>query len=157
MIELPGFVIKSAPRTKKTHGRLITITPKGQKRSMCYQCKRPFGRQVMLPSEAFCTWEGEALSQCVNIKRELARAGVSLPVVGLVSIEAHIYRETNVGDTAGYIQAIGDMLQKAEIIKNDSQIEDWDGTRRLKDAARPRVEIYINVLDEPAVQEDLPL
>jgi Holliday junction resolvase RusA-like endonuclease len=155
MTILPGFVIKGAPRTKKNHGRIITITPKGQKRSVCHQCNRPFGRQFMLPSEQYLEWEGNALSQCFNIKRELARAGVSLPVVGLVSIEAHIYRETNVGDTAGYIQAIGDMLQKAEIIKNDSQIEDWDGTRRFKDAIHPRVEIFISIVEERAVQENL--
>jgi Holliday junction resolvase RusA-like endonuclease len=49
------------------------------------------------------------------------------------------------------------MLQSAGILSNDNQIEDWDGSRRLKDAGRPRVEIYITVVQERAVQEDLPL
>lgn len=155
MIELPGFVITGRPTTKKTSGRIITITPKGQKRSTCRACNRVFGRTIMLPSEAYEEWEGNALSQMPGIKLQLARAGVTLPLVGLVSIEAHIYREANVGDVAGFHQAIGDMLQKAGIIKNDVQIEDWDGTRRLKDAARPRVEIFITTID--ATQETLPL
>jgi Holliday junction resolvase RusA-like endonuclease len=115
------------------------------------------GFPKLLPSEAYLEWEAAALQQCIRIKRELARAGVSLPVVALVSIEAHIYRETNTGDTAGYIQAIGDMLQKAEIIKDDRQIEDFDGTRRFKDAINPRVEIFITIVEERAVQESLPI
>ena len=157
MRTLPGFRIYGPPRTKKTHGRIVTLTPKGQKREYCHQCKRQFGRQIILPSDQYTTWEGEALAQMPLIRSKLAAAGVSLPVVGLVSIEARIYREANIGDTAGFIQAIGDMLQRAGILENDVQIEDWDGTRRLKDATNPRVEIFITVLEERAVQESLPI
>jgi hypothetical protein len=43
------------------------------------------------------------------------------------------------------------------VLVNDAQIEDWDGTRRLKDRERPRVEIYITVIEPRAVQEGLSL
>ena len=44
----------------------------------------------------------------------------------------------------------------AGIIADDRQIEDWDGSRRLIDAANPRVEIYITLVgDAPARQERL--
>lgn len=158
MTTIPGFVIYGPPRTKKTHGRIVTVTRKGQKRQVCYACHRQTnGIPILLPSEAYEEWEKEALAQVPGIKLQLANLGVTLPLAGLLSIEALVYREANVGDTAGFHQAIGDMLQKAGILANDVQIEDWDGTRRLKDALKPRVEIYITVVTERAVQEDLPL
>ena len=157
MTELPGIVIYGPPRTKKNHGRIVTMTPKGEKRRWCQCCKRLFGQPRMLPSEQYETWELEALAQCVGIKAQLRSMGIETPIAGLISIEAQIYRQTETGDANGYYQAIGDMLQKAQIIINDSQIEDWDGSRRLKDPARPRVEIYITVIEPRAVQETLPL
>lgn len=157
MTDLPGIVIYGPPRTKKNHGKIITVTPKGQKSSWCQSCRRKYGRQVMLPSDQYIEWEEQAIAQTLVIKAQLARVGVQTPLAGLLSIEAHIYRQTAAGDANGYYQAIGDMLQKAEIIMNDSQIEDWDGSRRLKDPVKPRVEIYITVVEERAVQEELAL
>ena len=153
--QIPGFVITGPPRTKKTHSRIIHIPRKGAPKCRC--CGHQPGFPKLLPSEAYEIWEESALQQAIGIKRQLAIAGVSLPLIGLLSVEAHIYRETNVGDVCGFQQAIGDMLQKAGIITNDVQIEDFDGTRRLKDAANPRVEIFITVVEEKAVQESLPL
>ncbi len=157
MTQIPGFVIAGPPRTKKNHGRIITVTPKGKKRSKCGKCGRTFGRQIMLPSEQYEEWEGNSLPQCYRIKAQLANAGVSLPLVGLVSIEAHFYRDADTGDANGYTQALGDLLQKAKIIMDDKQIEDWDGSRRFKDAQRPRVEVFITIVEERAVQEGLDL
>lgn len=153
--EIPGFVIVGPPRTKKTHSRIVTIPTKGSHR--CRLCGKMPGFPKLLPSEAYEEWEKAALSQCYGIKAELVRRGVVLPLVASVSIEALIYRRQASGDAAGFYQAIGDMLQAAGIIKDDKQIEDWDGSRRLKDAARPRVEIYISVIEDIPVQEELPL
>jgi Holliday junction resolvase RusA-like endonuclease len=153
--EIPGFVIVGPPRTKKTSNRVVTIPKKGSHR--CRLCGKIPGFTKVLPSEAYEEWEKAALSQCYGIKAELARRGVALPLVTSVSIEALIYRQQASGDAAGYYQAIGDMLQVAGILKDDKQIEDWDGSRRLKDAIRPRVEIYISVVEEVSVQEELPL
>ena len=154
-IEIPGFVITSPPRTKKTSSRIVHIPLKGSQK--CRACGHRASFPKLLPSEAYCEWEAAALQQTLGIKLQLAHAGVVLPMVGLVSIEAHIYRHANVGDVAGFHQAIGDMLQKAGIIADDKQIEDWDGTRRLIDRVNPRVEIFISVVEELAVQEPLPL
>lgn len=45
---------------------------------------------------------------------------------------------------------------KADGSFDDRQIEDWDGSRRLVDAADPRVEIYISIVGPAApVQESL--
>jgi hypothetical protein len=155
VVEIPGFVIYGAPRTKKTHNRVIFVPKKGAHK--CFSCGHLPAFPKVLPSEAFETWEGEALTQFILIRAKLARRGVALPIAGLVSIEAKIYREQASGDHSGFTQAIGDVLQKARILYDDAQIEDWDGTRRLKDAANPRVEIFITVVEPRAVQEDLPL
>jgi Holliday junction resolvase RusA-like endonuclease len=113
------------------------------------------GFPKVLPSEAYEEWERGALVECMMIKAKLREMGVELPILGLVSVEAHIYRERDTGDVCGYQQAIGDLLQAAEIIKDDRQIEDWDGTRRLKDSAAPRVEVFIRILSEVPAQGEL--
>jgi Holliday junction resolvase RusA-like endonuclease len=64
-------------------------------------------------------------------------------------VTALIYRDARRGDLDNFEHAIGDALQKAGIIKNDSQIESWDGTRKLLDKERPRVEITIEAMDAP--------
>lgn len=155
MTEIPGFVIYGPPRTKKNHSRIVSIPKKGAVR--CFSCGHLPGFPKVMPSDAFIAWQNEALTQSLMIKQRLRQRGVNLPIAGLLSIEARIYRETAVGDVNGYQQAVGDMLQEAGFIIDDAQIEDWDGTRRLKDADRPRVEIYITVIKERAVQRDLGL
>lgn len=60
-----------------------------------------------------------------------------------VSVEAAIYRQRATGDVQGFQQALGDFLEGQGILQNDRLIEHWDGTRRLKDAAVPRVELII--------------
>src|SRR5262245_14304908 len=112
---LPGFTIYGPPRTKKNSQDVIFMTPKGQKRIVCRGCNRAIGRAVPMPSDAYRAWEIAALGQIPEIRAKLAQRGVLLPVAGLVSIEAKIYREASTGDTAGFHQAIGDMLQKAGI------------------------------------------
>jgi len=153
--EIPGFKVVGPPRTKKTHNRIIQIPIKGARRCRC--CGKIPSVPRVLPSEQYELWEKSALAQAFGIRAGLERAGVALPIASLVNVRALIYREADVGDVAGYIQAVGDMLQAAGILKNDKQIESWDGSRRLKDATNPRVEIFITVLVEKAVQEDLPL
>lgn len=153
MPEIPGFVISGPPRTKKNSGRIVTIPNRGARK--CRACGHMPGFPKILPSEAYEVWEKYALEQCIRIKSQLRARGVELPIKDLISIEALIYRQQLSGDVAGFHQAIGDMLQKAGIIADDKQIEDWDGTRRLKDAARPRVEIYITVIAEQPVQQNL--
>jgi hypothetical protein len=155
VLKIPGIVISGPPRTKKTSNNVIFLPKKGSR--ACGACGHRPGFPKVMPSDAFREWELAALTQTVGIKTEFRRRGIVLPIAGMVSIEALIYRAQLSGDACGFYQAIGDMLQSAGILSNDNQIEDWDGSRRLKDAGRPRVEIYITVVQERAVQEDLPL
>ena len=160
--ELPGFVIRGCPRTKKTSNRVITIPQKGAHR--CRACGHMAGFPKVLPSEAYERWEKSALEQSLEVMAALRARGVELPIREPVSVEALVYTvptaagamRADVGDVAGYYQAIGDMLQAAGILADDRQIEDWDGSRRLVDAAEPRVEIYITIVGPAApVQESL--
>lgn len=153
MKEIPGFVIRGAPRTKKNSSDIISIPKKGSSR--CGACGHRPGFPKIMPSKAYRQWEGAALVQVVDIKRKLRALGVEFPILGPVSVEALFYRERNDGDSCGYYQSVGDMLQAAEIIADDRQIEDWDGSRRLKSADNPRVEIFITCLGEPARQLEL--
>ena len=145
-MDIPGFVIPGPPRTKKTSNRVISIPKKGAHR--CARCGHMPGFPKVLPSEAYEQWEAAAVLHCAIIKAALRSVGVELPITAPVSVDAQIYRDRNVGDVCGYQQAIGDMLQDAGIISNDSQIEDWDGTRRRIDRESPRVEIWITMLEE---------
>jgi hypothetical protein len=75
-----------------------------------------------------------------------------------VLVEAIFYRERDVGDLAGYIQALGDVLEVAGVVSNDRLIAGWpiprDGRLPLrKDAERPRIELFITPV--PEVQPDL--
>lgn len=110
----------------------------------------------MLPSLAYEEWLSAAQGQLNVIKERLVAWGAVLPIEAPVGIEAHIYRDRNVGDLSNFLEAIGDMLQAAGIIKDDRQIQDWDGSRRLKDADNPRVEVFITILSDQPVQESLP-
>ena len=119
------FTIDGAPRTKKNHGRRIW--------------SRRLNRAVHLPSEAHEEWHDATLVQLAPLVA--ARAG--LPIRGVVHVCALFYRHAIVGDLVGFEQALGDLLEHAGIIGNDRQIVSWDGTRLLKDAARPRIEVRI--------------
>ena len=153
MRELPGFVIHGAPRTKKNSSRVVTIPTKGARR--CRACGHMPGFRKVLPSEAYEAWEAAALQEMLLVRQRLRGAGIDLPILTPVSVTAAIYRDRNVGDAVGYYQAVGDMLQRAGVLKDDRQIEDWDGSRRLLDPDNPRVEIFLTVLTDVPVQESL--
>jgi Holliday junction resolvase RusA-like endonuclease len=157
-LNVPGFVIRAAPRTKKGHGRIITIP---NRKPACRCCGHKPGFPKLLPSDAYEKWEADAIRQCMTIKPKLIAAGVELPIVHPIGIEAVFYLSpTKEGlmrldcpDLSNLLEAVGDMLQEAGIIKDDRIICDWDGSRRL--LGEPRVEIYITILETIPVQENL--
>jgi hypothetical protein len=126
-------IASSAPRTKKTSNRIIRIPGKNGSK----------GFTKVLPSKAFCDWQDAALKEVIQTKFTLMRRGVHLPITCGVQIRALVFREAAIGDAVGFYQAIGDFLQEAGILANDRQIVHFDGSRLLKDALRPRVEIEI--------------
>lgn len=107
------------PRTKKTHNQVIQVR----------------GRSVVLPSAAFRKWEVAAHRSVRGMKY--------LPIHEPVSCRALFYRDRLSGDATGFYQALGDFLQNAGFIVNDKQIEHWDGSRLLKDATNPRIEVVL--------------
>lgn len=147
--------MRGAPRSKKNSPRIVNIGP------MCRVCGKRGGFPKVLPSLAYEQWEVDAIRQCMTIKPKLIAAGIELPIVHPIGIEALFYlAPTAAGkmrldcpDLSNLMEALADMLQEAGIIKNDRLIEDWDGSRRL--LGEPRVEIYIAILEEIPVQAAL--
>lgn len=103
------------------------------------------------------------------IRRESQRTGVELPIVGDIAVRATFYRDRSSGDLLGYEQALADFLQEpiyrmdkktgkpkiardgAGVIRDDVQIVSWDGSRLMKDAANPRIEVAIEVVLDRAI------
>ena len=66
-----------------------------------------------------------------------------------VDVTAVFYREKNIGDEDRYKVALGDFLERAGFVWNDSLIH-WTGdTRRALDPARPRIEVTITSAGAP--------
>lgn len=127
------FTIPGVPRTKKTSNRIIYPG----RHNICPACARPKGRPFVAPSANWMKWLRE-VRQYMRTKPELV-----LRIARPVNVRALFYRDRAIGDVAGFIQGLGDILQECEIVENDKWIESWDGTRRLKDAADPRTEVEI--------------
>jgi Holliday junction resolvase RusA-like endonuclease len=162
-VEVPGFVIHSHPRSKKNSPRIVTIPAKGAHR--CRACGHIKGFPRVLPSEAFEAWETQALRELLEVKAHLRSRGVELPITDPVGIEALFYitphssgaMRLDAPDLGNLMAALADTLEKAEVIANDRQIADWDGSRRLLDGANPRIEVFISILEVKPKQEGLPL
>ncbi len=123
------LTIKGPPRTKKNHGR------------------RRYSRRkrmiVNIPSEAFEDFEARALPQ---LKIDWMRLARGKPITVPCNVAALFYRDALRGDAVGYYQALADVLQKAGVVKDDVLVEQWDGSRMMKDAERPRIELTITLL-----------
>lgn len=146
MIGIPSFVLQaSAPRTKKTSNRIVQIKAKGGGR----------GFTKILPSKAHEDWFKLAMQECVVIKAKMRQRGVELPLPHSLNVRAIFYRERLSGDATGFYQALADLIQAAGIVINDSQLVSWDGSRLRKDAAKPRIEVFLEVVEERAVERSL--
>ena len=65
-----------------------------------------------------------------------------------VKVTATIYRPQRSGDLSNRIKPVEDVLQKAGVLENDSQIDELHWYKR-DDKARPRVEVEITELEAP--------
>lgn len=115
------LVIHGAPRTKKNHGSVILRA----------------GRKVHIPSAAWTTWAMTARIEDARTVRP--RGGLARPM----NAAAIFYRDADRGDAVGYYQGLADLLQQRGIVANDKFLVSWDGSRLLKDAADPRVELVL--------------
>lgn len=143
--ELARLIIYGTPRTKKTKNEIHLTIPKTKMRAFVHQLgaapeahlmRMILQRVKVQPGKLYRKWYREAVVAWQVRPPEL-------PITVPVSIEAGIYRPRAIGDVHGFQQGIGDYLEGHGILKNDTLIEHWDGTRRLKDTAVPRVELTI--------------
>jgi hypothetical protein len=154
-MEIPGFVLLGAIRSKKTSQQIVTIPSRGAHK--CRVCGKMPGFPKIIPSEAHKLWHSYAMEQCIVVKAKLRQRGIILPIVSSLSVEAIFYQDANRADATGLYESLADLLQDAGIIQNDKLIEDWDGSRRKVDKGNPRVEVYLTVVEERLVQQDLNL
>jgi Holliday junction resolvase RusA-like endonuclease len=120
------FTIPGAPRTKKNHGRLDL---RGRK-------------PRALPSKAFEEWNCAAqmwIAKARTRRIDPIETHIDWPV----NCRALFYRDAHRGDAVGYYQALADALEEGYIVKDDKFIVSWDGSRLLKDAKNPRIEVTL--------------
>lgn len=124
------------PRTKKNSPQLIP------------HMKHP----ILVPSEAYREWEraarGELIRQgvCQKLPGEDVLVWQQHPAIFTpTNCRALFYRDRLVGDANGFYQGLADFLEGAGIVANDKWLVSWDGSRLLKDAARPRIEVELTV------------
>jgi Holliday junction resolvase RusA-like endonuclease len=120
-----SFVIPGAPRTKKNHGRRI----------------QRGGRKYDIPSAAYEAWNIQA-----QIHLMLGRQSRPNTITTEVNCAAIFYRDALTGDAVGYYQGLADALEEAGIVSNDKLIVSWDGSRMLKDADDPRVDVTLTTV-----------
>lgn len=98
------------------------------------------GRFHKFPAKEWSAWAKQAPVKWVS-ERQLfpIRAPVSCRALFYLNARQH-------GDAHGYYQGLADFLQERKILHNDRLIRHWDGSRLLLDAARPRVEVFLERL-----------
>jgi Holliday junction resolvase RusA-like endonuclease len=120
------FTLPNAPRTKKNHGKVV----------------QRGARKFHVPSDAFMEWQDGCVAHVMKnkaLKLELAKP---------VRCTALFYRDRLTGDASGFYEGLGDVLQKTGVIVDDVLIDDWDGSRRLKDKDNPRTIVTLTVLND---------
>jgi len=123
------FTVLGPPATKKNSPRIF---------------KRRGGQRFVAPSAASVSWTEGAIGQ---LRIQLYRQGGRLLYPSPVSVRALVYRVRRTGDLDNFLAAVGDALQRSAVIANDSQIESWDGSRKLLDPKNPRVEITLTEME----------
>ena len=114
--------IYGVPRTKKNSAQIV----------------RAGFRPRLIPSAAFRAWNKQAQLQLAVLRKNLGD-----PIDFAINCRAMFYREALRGDAVGFYQAIADALEEGGIVLDDKYIVSWDGSRMLKDAVNPRIEIVL--------------
>jgi hypothetical protein len=130
------LTLPSAPRTKKTSNRTFEVGKR------CPSCKRGKWTAVH-PSEAWERWRDHLAPL---VKAALPTSWK--PIDYKVNCAALYYRERDIGDSAGFNTGLADLLEAVGIVANDRFITQWDGSRLLKDSARPRVELVLTKVED---------
>lgn len=131
------FTITGQPITKKNSINLVGI---GRPCPVCH--KRP--KTIPLPSKAFKKYQDAALTQLSGVGNHY----------GPVHVMAHYWLKTaRMPDLNNLMGATADILQAANIIRDDVDIFSWDGSRIMGiDRINPRVEIEIELIVETEIE-----
>lgn len=125
--------VPGAPRTKKSHNRVIYVGPR------CGACKRGAHPKVM-PSEAWTAWKDAAVP---GLRATLAAAGVG-SITWPVNCQALFFRDADRGDSQGLYQGLADVLQEGGVLADDKWIKSWDGSRLLLDRQDPHTLVVLS-------------
>jgi hypothetical protein len=86
---------------------------------------------------------------CVAIRRDLANVKITKPIRCTYHIYAADKRHDRGNIYAAVEKSFLDALQQCKVIKNDGFDDVFDSTfRTMLDKARPRIEVYIDVIDD---------
>lgn len=122
--------IVGAPRTKKTHNLIVKAGT----------------RRRVLPSKAWSRWVETANVLCFDGGHRWS-LWLTIPASVLVECDVNcraiFYRDARRGDAVGYYQGLADLLEKRGVLRNDSLIVSWDGSRLSVDKTEPRVEVTL--------------
>jgi Holliday junction resolvase RusA-like endonuclease len=93
-----------------------------------------------IPSAAYRRWFSQAIAQVLVL-----RAGGLRGVAAIqIAVKATFYRaRAHRADLDNYLKGLGDFLQRAGFVLNDSLIQSWDGSRLELDRDAPRVVVEI--------------
>lgn len=120
------FTLNVKPRTKKNHMQLVTLKT---------------GRQMLLPSKPYKTFEKEVLAELKTITLPI-KEPINVPI----NLKCTFYKDKDYkSDLAGYLQAIQDVLVKAGVFEDDNHkiIVSTDGSIVALDRNNPRIEVEI--------------
>jgi hypothetical protein len=125
------FTLPGPPRTKKAHNQGVVVRNKrtGKLQSMVF------------PSANWRKW----LTACRRYF--VTHQALALALDRDVNCAALFYRDKAIGDSHGFYQGLADVLEECAVVMNDRRIVQWDGSRLLKDAENPRVEVTLTVLE----------
>ena len=118
----------------------LEVIPRTKKNSQ--QIVYAKGRYIVIPSKAYQQFERECLKQIKAIYRQK----IDKPI----NIKATFYMPTRRKvDLTNLLEAVDDMLVKAEVIKDDNRdiVAGHDGSRVHYDKENPHIEIKITKID----------
>lgn len=122
-----SFVIEGKLVTKKNSHTIIMVN----------------GRRIVAPDKRYKAWEKEAVKQI----KDQCECWLPLSHPTPVHVKMTFYmQDKRRRDLSNLYQGVEDAMQKAGIIDDDRQIVSHDGSRKLLDRARPRVEVDVFVL-----------
>lgn len=136
------FIIKGHPVPKKNNPVVRVIPRRGAKRCRCCGNWTKVRYLVSFMNKRYGKYEVDATAQILNQK--------NLQRLRTIKKEVHCIAKYWVKDLRGskdlvnHKEATADILQRATVLENDSQIKNWDGSRIMGvDKENPRVEIVI--------------